>query len=182
MISFNPIGAGAQTNIITAAADSDIIEQHFHGWERWYSKLASPAGGRVAEFALTPFQIDSGNNAWGNSILVLDVNDTTIPAHVGVVTLTNYDCHRIAVVDTERTTLYRIRFWWGPTADYAAIIARGDYTEIVFKSGSAAFRSSPVDMRMPRHPIGTLLHAQCWNADNTGTLDFLLGVHGYVGV
>jgi hypothetical protein len=141
------------------------IETHLHSYERWLG-----LGGET----LTPFQIDSGNNDWGAWVEVLAVGDT--PVQTGK---TYYDLHRLMVVDAEQTTIYRIQLAFGGDGDSA--VAVGNYTELMYIAFTAAADSGPIEVNTRRQIAGTRCWARCWNASNTGTLDFYIGLHEYEG-
>jgi hypothetical protein len=141
------------------------IERHLHSFERWFG-----VGGQT----LTPFTIDSGNNDWGAWVAILAAGDT--PAIAGSV---YYDPHRIEVVATERNTPYRVQLAFGATG--AAALTAGQYTEIIFSPASNLVDAGPQNVHSRRIAAGTPLWARCWNAGDTATLTFFLGIHEYEG-
>lgn len=143
------------------------IERHFHSYERWFGLTG-------VQNTLAPFVADSGNNTWGAWIPVLVAGST--PAIAGSV---YYDPHRIMIAATERTTPYRIQFGFG--ASGAAALAAGTYTSFMYVSGSNLVDSGPLDVHSHRQPVGTLMWARTWNSNNTGTIDFFVGLHEYEG-
>lgn len=158
-----------------AAADAVEIEHHLHSRERWLAKLAVPAGNKVTDSGLTSFQIDSGNNTWGNAVLTLDTADTPVLAGK-----TYFDLHRLFFTATERSTVYRVQLIWGASA--AAGVAAGTYSEVIYRPDASTPPGqdrSPIELQMPRLPAGSQVWARCWNAENTGTMDFMLGIHEY---
>jgi hypothetical protein len=156
-----------------AVVASEEVENHFHNYERWLGKLAVPAGGKVAEEAtLTPFQAVSGNNTWGTPIQLIDVND--VPLQAGRV---KFDPHRIVIVDASSATVYRMRLAIGDT--YAAAIAAGHYTGMVFRVANVT-RMTPMDIQIPDQLVGTKVWCAVWNATNSATVDFFIGLHEYL--
>ena len=143
------------------------IERHFHSYERWFGLTG-------VQNTLAPFVMDSGNNTWGAWIPVLVAGST--PAIAGSV---YYDPHRVMVVATERTTVYRIQMGFG--ASGAAALAAGTYTSFTYISASNQIDSGPIDIHARRQPVGTPCWARCWNASDTGTFSFLVGIHEYEG-
>lgn len=143
------------------------IDRHFHGYERWFGLTG-------VQNTLAPFVMDSGDNDWGEWIAVLTADST--PAITGNL---YYDPHRIMLVATERTSLYRIQIAFGAVA--ADALAAGDYTEFTYISASNQIDSGPIAIMAPRYSTGTPCWARCWNANDTGTFSFLIGIHEYEG-
>lgn len=149
------------------------IERHLHSNERWASKLAVPAGGRVTEAAMTPFVAASGNNAYGVALQIMDVNDA-----IGLMAgSAYYDAHRIMVTDTDHATPYRLRLSWGLTTSADAIIA-GNYATLMFRL-AAATRFTPIPMQMRRVAASWKMWCEVWNATNLSEVDFYVGLHFY---
>lgn len=151
----------------------EVIDRHIHGRERWLSKLAVPAGNKVTESGLTPFQADSGNNVFGAAIQILDTSDT--PTITGML---KFDIHRIFVTGAERTTPYRFRISYG-TGTQGAAVGAGQYTELIFQASSPVIDSAPLAVIFPRLDVGIKAWVEVWNAGNTGTIDFFIGLHEY---
>lgn len=155
------------------------IERHLHSYERWFEKSSSPSGEtHVASPAGTGagvFQLDAGNNTWGAWLQVLGSSDT--PAIAGSV---RYDPHKILVTATERNALYVVQYGFG--ASGAAALAAGTYTEIAFFPASNLVDSGPVAVQSRRIATGTKMWVRCiCPGQNTGTLDFIIGIHEYEG-
>lgn len=156
------------------------IERHYHSYESWFGLATVPNGeihraDRIGTGVLS-FQIDAGNLAWGTWVCVLGSSDT--PARGSN---EKYDLHRFLVVAAERTTAtYFVQFAFGATG--ADALAAGTYTEVVYYSPASVSRSAPTDMRSRRIAAGTKAWARCLcQGQNTGTLNFYLGLHGYEG-
>jgi hypothetical protein len=82
------------------------------------------------------------------------------------------------VKSTERTEVYKVRLAWGATE--SAAITAGNYSTFMFNAtATAAGKTEPIDIRMPRLAVGTKVWANCWCANNTGTMDFFFGIHEY---
>lgn len=160
------------SDIAAVEANVDVLEDHFHCIERWYGKSAAFTEVDAADNRLVPFQIDSGNNAYGTAICILGSGDT--PFQAGK---TYFDLHKLLIVATERANeVYKIRLTWG--ASEAAGIAAGNYsTTMIYPS--ATLRQTPQEIRMPRIAAGTKVWVNCWCASNTGTIDFYIGLHEY---
>lgn len=149
------------------------IAHHLHGRERWLGKSAASTEADAAADVLTPFIIDSGNNAYGTGVCILGTTDTPFinPANV------KFDLHEILIVATERTAEpYKIRISWGDTE--AAGIAAGNYSTLMLYP-TTQIRTAPIFMMMPRLLVGTKVWANCWCANNTGTIQFFVGIHEY---
>jgi hypothetical protein len=162
------------SSIDEAGMDAEIVERHVHCRERWFSKLAVPAGGKTAEQAMVPFIATSGSDTWGAYIQILDVNDTpSIPGYKF------FDFRHIFVVDVNDVAIYRVRFLYGSTTVEDALAAL-QYTDFVYRADSTSTDRKPIEMAMPRLPVGTKLWATTWCAGvNSKTISFLVGGHGY---
>jgi len=175
--------ADADAGGLAATADSlayaiGEIERHFHSGARWFETALIPSGEtHVADRIGSgggPFQIDAGNNTWGDWIQIIGSEDTPVDAGKAY-----YDPHQMIVEDSERAATYFIQFTRGAsgTAGYAA----GTYTELVY-SASVQKETGIIDIQTGRAPAGAMLWARCMApGENTGTLDFYLGVHEYEG-
>lgn len=161
------------TELTSILEEAEESAEHFHNIERWFGKKAVPnAGVNEMDNVLTPFQIDSGNNAYGTAICIIGSSNT--PVRAGK---TLFDLHKLLIVNTERTgEVYKIRLSWG--TDEATAIAAGNYcTTMIYPA--ATLRQTPQEIKMPRIAVGTKVWANCWCANNTGTIDFYLGLHEY---
>jgi len=154
------------------------IEKHFHNKERWAGVAAIPSGTtHVADTdSMTAFQIDAGNDTWGAWVQILGSAD--IPFTSGTI---KGDPHRMLITDVERKKIItRIQFAYGDV-DATTALAAEDYSEIMVTPDNDA-KESPFDVMMPRVSIGDMAWARCWiKAQDTGTIDFFYGAHGYKG-
>lgn len=161
--------AGMFNRIETLA---DCTEHHFHTKERWYGKKAGADELTALDLeSLTVFQMDSGDNTWGTAICIKGTNDIPVAGMI------EFDMRSILLVATERLGVHKIRFAWGNT--YAGAITAGDFTEMVINPSATSGRSTHIETRMPELPIATKVWANVWCAQNTGTVDFMIGFHGY---
>lgn len=148
------------------------IETHLHSYERWRGLHGTPTGTRFADETETSWQIDSGNTVFGSWVQVLGTDDT--PVDTGK---TYFDWHRILITAVERTVTYRVQFAFGAAGD--AAVAAGDYTEVCIQVGVGALDPFPVTVQGLRHVAGTEAWARCRCNANTGTMDFMVGIHEY---
>ena len=154
------------------------IERHLHSGARWFEAAAVPAGqtnagDRIGSGA-GAFQIDAGNDTWGDWTLILGSEDT--PAVAGK---THFDPHLLVIEDNERAAVHFIQFARG--ASGAAGLAAGTYTELVVDLASKA-GGVIIPVQTGRAPAGSLLWARVMvPGQDTGTLDFYIGVHEYEG-
>lgn len=156
------------------------IERHFHNIERWFEAAATPSGEtHVADRVCTgsgAFQVDAGNNDWGSWLQVFGSDDT--PEIAGSVF---YDFARIVFLDHERnSTRHCIQIAFGDSG--AAALAAETYTEFVILSGGGNSESPPTIVPTRRLAAGT----KAWvririPGQNTGTLDFVFGIHEFPG-
>lgn len=167
--------ASSLANILAEVTE---VEGHFHTRARWFGKKAVQTATDWADDTLTPFQAISGNGAYGSDAndeaQVFGTADTVIAGQ------TKFDMSRILVVASSVTSIYKLRLVYG-TGTMADAIAAGQYTETMAVVASASSRIAAEDIRMPRLTIGTdKVWLQCWNATNNATIDFFVGIHGYV--
>ena len=155
------------------------IETHFHSYESWFETASSPDGelrvaDRIGEGA-GAFQLDAGNNTWGNWVQILGANDTPTRA-AGV----KIDLHRLDVEATEVNDTYFIQIAFG--ASGAAALSAGEFTEAVFHANSNQVDAGPVMVQSTRQDTGTKIWARCMAPGNdTATIDFYFGLHEYPG-
>lgn len=157
----------------------DVLEteKHIHNRERWLGIRVGWDGTNEVNSAtndsVDPFQLDAGNDTWGTAKCIIGSGDTPL-----ITGNTYYDMHRIVVHATEQNALYRLRFAWG--ADYATAVAAGNFSEIDFMPVTNLADSGPSDIRTLRLAVGTKIFAAAWcRNQNTGTIDFTIGVHEY---
>ena len=176
---------GAATDGLSGVSNSlayraNEIERHLHGWERWFGLAGAPdaelhRADRIGT-TTTPFQADGGNLVWGTWLQILGSDDT--PADAG---MAKFDLHRIQMVAVERiNATYFVQIALG--ASGAAALASDDYTEFSFHPQSNQAQEVPVEMIMRRKDAGTKAWLRCLAVgQNTGTMDFFLGLHEYSG-
>lgn len=158
------------------------IEKHFHGRECWRGKLGSQTATAWAEDTLTPFQCISGSDDYGadanDEAQVLGTDDTPF-----IGSMVKFDVHRIFVDGVSSATLYKMRFVWGTGTMADAVMAfQFSCFHLKFDTVGNVKASFPVDVMMPRLNSGVdKVWAQCWNASDNSTIDFLVGIHEYVG-
>jgi len=90
------------------------------------------------------------------------------------------DAHRILITDVERDKqITRIQITGGEDADVS--LAAGNYTEFMITPQKDA-KQTPVDFMTGRADSAVKGWARCWvNGQNTGTVDFFIGIHEYAG-
>lgn len=159
-------------NVDTILAEVLEIEVHMHSPERWLGQHPSPTSTVFAEANETAYQIDSGNTVFGAWLQILGTDDTPVIAGKAF-----FDFHRILITDHQETTMYRIQIAYGADADVA--FAAENYTEIVVKFSVGQVKPAPFVVQDVRCPSGTEIWARCRCASNTGTLDFMIGLHEY---
>ena len=157
-----------------------VIGRHLHSWERWFAAAAVPVGethvaDRISDSS-TPFQIDSGNDAWGSWVQILGSID--LPVAVGRV---KFDPHELLVVDIQRNnTIHKLQIAFGESG--AAALASGDYTELVMRSSGVSTQAFPVRLQTRRKDVDTKVWARVWAIGQvSGTFDFFYGLHEYEG-
>lgn len=156
------------------------IETHIHSDEKWFGPAAVPdaelhVADRITTVS-TSFQADAGNDDWGNWLQVLGTNDT--PVHAD---RTKFDFHRMIIVGHEHnTTEYDIQIVDGEGAGIAAKLVSEDFTEIPILTGGGNTEVGPVELQEHRIDSGKKVWIRIRaNGQNTGTLDFKIGIHEY---
>ncbi len=156
------------------------VENHIHNRERWMAAAAVPAGEtHIADpvtDSQTSFQVDGGNDTWGPWVQMLGSSDT--PVTVG---MTMFDLRRLLIVSHERNNnVYLLQIAFG--ASGAAALAAGTYTEMSLVTGGGTTEVGPVELIGRRQDAASKGWVRTWAVgQNTGTLDFLIGLHEYPG-
>ena len=181
--------ATASAGGLTATADSLAyniaeIERHFHSYERWFGKAITPTATHFADRigrtesggAEVAFQLDGANDDWGTWTQLFGPDDT--PAVAGGV---KFDIHRLMIVDAERDgSTHYIQI--GVGASGAAALAANTYTEIVYRPQATNTEETPILVQMRRAAADALIWARVFVVgQNTGTVDFFVGLHEYEG-
>lgn len=169
-------------NSANILANSYGILYHLHNRERWFGKSADQSGNDWAlEASLTPFRAISGNADFGSDLndeaLVLGTEDTPI-----ITSQTHFDLHRLLIVGVSVDTPYILRIVYG-TGTMADAITAGQYSDVMVKFDSVnptVSAGTPVDLVFPRNLNGNKIWIQTKNATNNATIDFFVGVHGYI--
>lgn len=175
----------AATDGLSGTSDSlayrvNEIERHFHNYERWFGLAAIPDAEVHRADSITdnpsPFVMDAGNDTWGAWLQVLGSSDT--PAIAGSA---KYDFHKMDIITVERANAtHFIQVAVG--ASGAAALAAGTYTEFVFRPQSVQGRAAPIPFLDRRMDVGTKAWTRVLSkGQNTGTVEFYLGLHEYVG-
>ena len=152
------------------------IERHLHSGGRWFETASVPdAEDHVADrigSGAGAFQMDAGNNTWGDWLQILGASDT--PTVEGKL---YFDPHQFIVEDSERASTYFIQITRGSSGD--AGLAAGTYSEFLY-SATVQKDTSIIVVQTGRAPAGSKLWARCMApGQNTGTLDFYFGIHEY---
>ena len=155
------------------------IERHLHSGGRWFEAAAVPAGEtHVADSVgdgAGAFQIDAGNDTWGEWVQILGSSDT--PVDSGKV---YFDPHVMIVEDTERAATYFLQLARGDSG--AAGLAAGTYSDLPPYIATVQKETGAVIVQTGRAPAGSKVWARCkCPGQNTGTLDFYFGLHEYEG-
>ena len=156
------------------------LDRHHHNYERWMAAAAVPVGETHIADSIsdnqTAFQADGGNDTWGAWVQILGSDDTPVRT-----AQEKFDLQRLLVVDHEHNTnCYLVQIGFG--ASGAAALAAGTYTEITLVTGAGSTEVGPIDMISRRQDKETKAWARVWAVGkNTGTLDFLVGIHEYEG-
>lgn len=154
------------------------IEDHFHNDERWFGAANVPVGeDHVADpigVTVTPFQVDAGNDTWGDWTQLAGTLD--YPAGWQYA-----DVRRIEVVTIERTNAtHLIQVARG--ASGAVALVNDTYTEYLFRPTTVQGRSVPLQLLSDRSTIGVKWWIRSWViGQDTGLMSLYVGAHGYAG-
>ena len=179
---------GAATLGLGGVADSLAyrvaeIERHFHGYERWFGKLAVQTATDWADNNIvTPYVAKSGNNAYGT-----DANDEALvvgTADTPTVVATNvkYDIHRLFITAVSVDGLiWKLQIIKG-AGTMADAIAAGTFSTVMVKIDAANQSSpcTPLEVMMRRCTCGVdKVWARAWTTTNDATISFFVGWHEY---
>jgi len=167
--------SSVSSNADTAAEEATELAKHFHGNEIWFGDSTTPDPGvhEATVGSLTTFQVDSGDNAWGTAIQILGTSDTPVGSG-----MTKYDLHKILVTTTERTSVISyMRITFGTSE--AQGILDGNSTMIALFP-TATIRMNAVPFMAKRAPAGSKAWANAKVAGDTGTINFIFGLHEYL--
>lgn len=153
------------------------IERHMHSGGRWFGVAGTPSATHKADRIGTtssPFQLDGGNDTWGDWVQLFGSDDTPVKAGYAY-----FDPHQFILSNTENASIYFVQIGRGETG--AASLTTGNYMEFVVVA-TVQKATEVIPIQTGRAPAGSLLWARCWSVgDNTGTIDFFLGIHEYEG-
>lgn len=154
------------------------IEAHLHSSGSWFGAAVTPTSTHFADrigAGINAFQIDAGASDWGAWTQIFGSDDT--PARTGQL---YYDPHLMLITDAEHEVTYFIQFGRGSSG--AAALAAGTYTELCVGIDATKKFKAETPIQTGRAAAGSLLWARCLAVgQNTGTLDFYIGIHEYVG-
>jgi hypothetical protein len=171
--------------------DSEYSEEHVHHKTRWYTKKAAQT---ATEWAVllsanlsTSFRCISGAGTWGvdgshdpaappsDECFMFGTADTLADLGIGLVC---GDFDMILVTANSSNTIYLVRFIWG-TGTMADAIAAGQYTTFPYLRTSTDNVRKIQVINTPLLSVDVKIWAQCMNASDNATLDFVVGVHAY---
>lgn len=151
------------------------IEKHFHNIERWFGSDGDGTGSTANN--LTEWQLTAGvGGAFGTEAQILGANDITI-SDFGF-TPVKFDPHFLLITQSNTNDVnYIIQFYCGET-DFAS----SDLcTEIPYRTGANSAEVVPIPMLFPRIPVAEKMWARVKCETDSATLQFLLGIHAYIG-
>ncbi len=152
-----------------------IHDEHFHNRERWFGISADQTGDDWAlRGTLNPFVLTSGANDWGAWAKILGPDDTPL-----IPGMTQFDGHRVLVVDLQAVTPFIIQVAQGDDADAALLI--NAFTEFMVVANDPVVARAggfPFNILTRKVPSGTRIWARtkCATAD---TASLFVGIHEY---
>lgn len=165
-----------------AETNSFFTEKHAHNRELWFGISGDQSGNDWAADTLNPFQAISGNGVYGidlnDEAKVLGTDDTPI-----ITGQKRFDIKRILLEDTSVDTIWKLRIVYGSDT-LANNISAGRFVEMMALFDSTNPQQSagtPIEFILPKLNAGV---DKVWiegrNATDNATIDFFVGVHGYV--
>jgi hypothetical protein len=176
---------GKDNILIDIQRDAEYSEEHAHHKVRWFGKLNPQTATNWCvkiDTGLTQlYRAISGNGVYG-----ADANDEAQlfgTADIPISGMATGDFDQVLIVANSSITLYLCRIVWG-TGTLAEAVAADQYSEFPFIRGDSDNNRKIQVVPTPLIPvtIGGLpvkVWAQCMNATNNATIDFVVGVHGY---
>jgi len=108
-------------------SEVEIVEEHFHNFERLISCNQNPTATVFADTSGTAFYTydftAAADSTFGTALQILGADDTPIRAGT-----TQFDFHKIMITAVNSNTLYKMRIYFGATASAGEIA--GDFTDI----------------------------------------------------
>jgi hypothetical protein len=156
-------------------------EEHVHHKVRWYGKKAIQDATHWAALLDTGlgllYRAISGLGVYGldlnDEAKLFGTDDTLEPGYV------TGDFNEILVVANSASSLYLCRIIWGIGTMAEAITAK-QYSEWPYFRGNADNVRKVRTTTTPLIPINYKVWLQTMNATDNATIDFVVGVHGYV--
>ncbi len=149
------------------------LDGHVHAYEHWFGLAAVPSGEthRADHETFTTFQMDAGNDDFGDFVQIMGSADTP---HVAGNNF--YDLHEIFVENVQQfNSTHQMQIAFGATT--ATAIAENTLLEIVFRPTGAASTEVSVEVIGKRHDAGTKAWARVWaDGQASGTVDILFGI------
>ena len=158
----------------TINTDSQVIQKHIHGVERWYGT----DGDNTMSVAnnITPWTLTAATtaNVYGPAVTLSTVSDVK-DADMGI-TVAKFDVGKIAVTKASAVDkMHMIQIWNGATQFGSATLS----TEIPYRTAATSGEIGPIDLKMARITVSNRLWARQKCATTSTTLDVLIGVHAY---
>lgn len=169
---------GEQYNIDTLVTNTNQNNETLFSCDRWFETAAVPVGATHVADSIGSgggsFQIDAGDDQWGDWVLVLGSEDT--PYISGK---TYFKVFRLMLTTAERNADYFIQLAGGEDPD-AAVASGIYYAEVPVKPLSNQIDSGPIEVNTKRCGVGTKVWVRCkCPGQNTGTLNFYIGITEY---
>jgi hypothetical protein len=181
-----------QSPIITdIQRDSEYTEEHMHHKTRWYTKKAVPTATAWVDLLdshlANPYRCTSGASTWGvdgshdpagapsDEAFLFGTDDTLSDIGTGLVC---GDFDMILVTANTSATIYLLRIIWGTGTMTEAITAK-QYTTFPYLRANADNVRKIQVVPTPLIGINDKIWAQCQNATDNATIDFVVGVHAY---
>ena len=175
-----------QTDLLRAVQEQGwLSRRNINPDTRWYGKKAVQDATHWSDATtLTPFRCISGAGVYGTDLndeaQVFGTDDLLWSDPRTLEDPASGMFKEMLFIANSANTLYRFRIVYG-TSEQSLVqaIAAGKWTETTFFRGAADNTRVTRDLRSRRLPIDCQIWAQCANATDNATLDFLVGVHYY---
>lgn len=157
------------------AARVHEIEMHFHSIERWFGTDADGTGSTANN--MVEWQVVAGTGeAFGTEVQLLGANDIAV-ADFGFIPV-KFDLHRVFVTGSSANNANYVVQLWSGTGTFGEAVLR---TEILYRKSSTVLEVTPIEMQMARIGVEEKVWARCKSETNGATIDFVVGIHAYVG-
>ena len=153
------------------------IEKHFHSPEYWFGDDGDSTMSRANNHDPWRLTASASANTYGTEVQLAAANDFNADIE-GYTAAVKIDLHEVAITESSvNDKNYVIQFWAGTGAFGASTFL----TELPYRTGANSAEAQPITIMCPRFDVGSKIWARVKCETGSGTLDILVGIHGYKG-